>query len=330
MTCRRVASKPRPQIMGQLPSDRLNPGPIFDYVGVDYAGPILTKSGPVRKPTITKSYVAVFVCFSTKAVHLETVTDLTTAAFIATLRRFTARRGKPSVIWSDHGTNFAGAAREIKELFKTPETRKALSDHCSKQGIQWKFIPEQSPHFGGLWEAAVKSLKFHFRRIVGDVKVTFEEFTTIVTQIEACLNSRPLTPLPENSDGIEVLTPGHFIIGRPLEAIPDPNPSYQPMPVLKRWHLCQTLVRHFWQRWSSEYLGQLQRFSKWNTPSRNVQVGDIVCLREVQLFPTKWPLARIKEVHPGADGKVRVVTVQTQRGTYKRPITKIVPLIHEP
>ena len=128
---------------------------------------------------------------------------------------------------------------------------------------------------------------------------------------------------------MEALTPGHFIIGLPTEALTDPNLFHQPMPASKRWHLCQTLVRHFWQQWSLEYLGQLQRFFKWNPPSRNVQVDGIVCLREEQIVPVKWPLARVMAVNPGAYGKVRVVTVQTQKRNYECPFTKIVTLIHE-
>ena len=117
VTCKRVAGKPRPQLLGQLPRERLNPGLVFDQVGVDYAGPILIKSGAKRRPVVTKGYICVFVSFTVKAVHIEPVTELTTAAFIATLRRFTARRGKPKRIWSDHGTNFVRAARELKELY---------------------------------------------------------------------------------------------------------------------------------------------------------------------------------------------------------------------
>ena len=106
------------------------------------------------------------------SVHLEPVSDLTTDAFIAALRRFTARRGKPSLILSDHGTNFVGAARELKEIhefFQGQKNQGDISEFCAAQEIEWKFIPERSPNFGGLWEAAVKSMKFHFRRIVADV-----------------------------------------------------------------------------------------------------------------------------------------------------------------
>ena len=191
VTCRISSARPQAQLLGQLPPERVIPGFNFQCVGVDYAGPVLIKSGSVRKPVIVKAYVSVFVSFTIKAVHLEPVSDLTSAAFIAALRRFVARRGKPRTIWSDNGTNFVGAARELKEMCNflgELKTQQAISEFCSLQSIEWKFIPERSPHFGGLWESAVKSMKTHFRRIVGDTKLTFEELTTILAQIEACLN----------------------------------------------------------------------------------------------------------------------------------------------
>ena len=323
VTCKRIGARPKPQILGQLPTARLNVRDVFDNTGVDYAGPIYIKTGSVRKPIIIKGYVAVFVSLSVKAVHLEPVTELTTSAFIATLRRFIARRGMPATMWSDNGTNFVGAAKEIKKLVSDPE----LSDYCSHQGIHWKFAPEHAPHFGGLWEAAVKSFKQHLRRVVGEAKLTYEELATTLTQIEACLNSRPLTPLPDESEGIEVLTPGHFLIGKPLTALPDPPESRLPISMLRRWNLCQNLTNHFWNRWSKEYLITLNRLAKWQEPTENLQVNDIVCLREEPTIPTKWPLARITKVHPGKDGKVRVVTVCTPKGSYKRPIIKVVPLL---
>ena len=323
--CRKTEAAPSPQIFGQLPVDRLRPGPVFDCVGVDYAGPVMVKSGPVRRPVLKKAYVAVFVCFTTKAVHLELVSDLTTSAFLAALRRFIGRRGIPSTIWSDHGSNFVGAEREIRELVQRESS--TIEEFCATQRIKWKFTPEHAPHFGGLWEAAVRSFKKHVRKVLGETKLNFEEFTTVLTQVEGCLNSRPLIPLPDPSDGLEVLTPGHFLVGRPLMALPDEAIIKQPPP-LRRWQLCQTLNRHWWTRWSKEYLKTLLKISKWHTPTRNIEVGDIVCLRDEPLAPTKWPLARVIEIHQGRDGKTRVVTVRTAKGVYKRPIVKIVPLVN--
>ena len=173
------------------------------------------------------------------------MSDLTTEAFAAALRRFIARRGCPTLIWSDHGSNFVGAKSELKALRDLSDhiTQGVLSNFCSSHNIQWKYIPEKSPHFGGIWESAVKSVKTHLRRIVSPVKLTFEEFTTVLAQIEACLNSRPLTPVNSpDDDGIAALTPGHFLVGRPLTSLPDSQLSYRSVSLLRRWHLCQQLV----------------------------------------------------------------------------------------
>ena len=137
ITCKRIGARAKPQLLGQLPSPHLNPGDVFKDTSVDYAGPLYIKSGSIHKPVFTKCYVAVFMLLSVKAVHLEPVMELTTSAFIATLCRFVSRRGLPTTIWSDNGTNFVGASNEIKKLVRDQE----LSDHCTNRGIQWKFTP---------------------------------------------------------------------------------------------------------------------------------------------------------------------------------------------
>ena len=138
ITCRRYTARPKPQMLGQLPLERLTPGSVFDKVGIDYAGPVFPKYGYVRKATVVKAYICVFVSLSVKAVHLELVTDLTSEAFIACLKRFIARRGLPSLIWSDNGTNFIGAARELKELYrflKQPSTQNHVNHYLSDKKI---------------------------------------------------------------------------------------------------------------------------------------------------------------------------------------------------
>ena len=148
--CRRTSTKPRPQLMGQLPIERITPGMVFERVGIDYAGPVLLKVGRVRKPTLIKAYIGIFISLSVKAVHVELISDLTTAAFIACLRRFIARRGKPV---SDHGSNFVGAARELNELFaflKEQTSSDKILNFCSSQGIEWSFIPEHAPQ-ASIW-----------------------------------------------------------------------------------------------------------------------------------------------------------------------------------
>ena len=122
------------------------------------------------------------------------------------------------------------------------------------------------------------------------------------------------------------LTPGHFLIGKPLESIPDTSPSYRSLSLLRRWHLCQSIVRQFWQRWSTEYIASIRRPTKWQWPTKNLEIGDVVVLQEDNLVPTKWPLARVVKAHIGNDKLVRVVTVKTSNGTYKRPVTKMAVL----
>ena len=265
ITCHRTSARPHPQMLGQLPIERVTPDLVFDKVGIDYAGPVYIKYGFIRKPTIVKAYICVFVALSVKAVHLELIADLTADAFVTSLRRFIARHGKPSLIWSDHGTNFVGAARmmkELVELFEDQKTQGAISEFCSAQNILWKFRPEHAPHIGGLWEAVVKSMKTHLRRVLSNTKLIFEEFATVLTQIEACLNSRPWAQLPCDDDGIETLTPGHFFDWKTLGI------SSRSFILLSIFLTAQTLASvssthsHFWQRWSTEYIVTLKRYTK--------------------------------------------------------------------
>ena len=159
--------------------------------------------------------VSLYPCPQRQLVHIEAVSDLTSEAFLANcLRRFISWRGKLILLWSDHGTNFVKAKRILKELYEFLQQRvinETIANFCSTQGIQWNFIPEHAPHFGGLRESAVRSLKTHLRRIVGNSKLNFEQLTTVLSQIETCLNSWPLGVIPHyNNEGIEILTPGHL------------------------------------------------------------------------------------------------------------------------
>ena len=183
ITCRRHHPQMQHQLMGELPAQRVNSSPPFTHTGLDYAGPFTIKLGRVRKPVRVEAYVCVFVCMAVKAVHLEVVSDQTTSAFQAALQRFVARRGCPKHIYSDNGANFIGARNELHKLYSflqaqkdSGEIRHYLATHYN---TSWHNIPPRSPHMGGLWEAAVKSMKTHLRRVIGSTLLTFEEFTTI-------------------------------------------------------------------------------------------------------------------------------------------------------
>ncbi|CAG7824546.1 unnamed protein product, partial [Allacma fusca] len=160
----------------------------------------------------------------------------------------------------------------------------------------------------------------------GSTSLNFEEYATLLAQVESCVNSRPLSPLSCDPEDLSALTPGHFLIGAPLNALPEPDLTETKINRLSRWQLCQQLAQHFWKRWNQEYLHQLQQRNKWNLSSENLKVGTLVLLKDERLPPTEWKLGRIIQVHPGPDGLVRVVTLKTESGELKRPIVKLCPL----
>ncbi|XP_043288383.1 uncharacterized protein [Venturia canescens] len=325
--CARLRAHRAQQLMGQLPSTRVTPARAFLFTGVDYAGPVSLRSWRGRGHKTYKGWLCIFVCFTTSAMHLEVVTDATTDTFIAAFRRFTGRRGHVHTLYSDCGKNFQGADAELRRLFNggTRESQQ-LAQLLTNDGTKWVFNPPGAPHMGGKWEAAVKLVKFHLRRTLRETSLTFEELTTLLTQIEAALNSRPLQPLSEDPDDLSVLTPGHFLIGDALTAIPEPSLRDVNLTRLARWQLIQERVQYCWEHWSSGYLQQQQSISKWHHPSHQIRVGTMVLLTDESLPPLKWPLARVVEVHPGPDGLIRVVTIKTATTTLKRPIAKLAVL----
>ncbi|XP_041450363.1 uncharacterized protein LOC121404628 [Drosophila obscura] len=162
--------------MADLPSIRITQALPFVNTGCDYAGPILLKDGKGRKPRISKGYICLFVCLVTSAIHLELATDLTTETFLAALRRFISLRGWCSKIYSDNGTNFIGAKHSLDEmqtLLQSQQHTNLITLTLADDGIQWVFIPPRAPHWGGKWESAVRSVKLHFRRVIGSSKLTF-------------------------------------------------------------------------------------------------------------------------------------------------------------
>lgn len=331
ITCFRAHPTSNQQLMGDLPSARVLPTRPFIRCGVDYAGPIYIK-GPGRSKIKVKSYIAVFVCLSTKAIHIELVCGLSTESFLSAFRRFIARRGYVSDIYSDNGTTFVGANKELielRELFLS-NTFKEVIQSLAAKNINWHFIPSSAPNFGGIWEAGVKSIKYHLRRTTNKAYLTYDELYTLLTQIEACLNSRPITPLSNDPNDLEPLTPAHFLIGDSLITPLEPDLRSLNENRLSRWQRIQQLTQHFWKRWSTEYLSNLQQRTKWRKiHDNNVSPGTVVVLKEDNLPPLHWRLGRISAVYPGADGLVRVVKVQTKAGEVKRPISKICMLPYE-
>ncbi|XP_041631681.2 uncharacterized protein [Drosophila kikkawai] len=315
------------QIMGELPIPRVQASRCFQHTGLDYAGPIAIKESTGRTPRIGKAWFSIFVCLTTKAIHIEVVSDLTAKAFIAAFQRFIARRTKPTDLYSDNGTTFHGGKQtldDMRRLVIEQSKDEELAGFFANEGISWHFIPPSAPHFGGMWEAGVRSIKLHMRRILGSKALTFEELATVLTQIEAILNSRPLCPNGDNS--LDPLTPAHFLTGAPYTALSEPCRLDMQINRLERWNQLQAMVQGFWKRWHMEYLTSLHERTKWHLETENLKIDTLVVLKEPNLPPSKWILGRISEVHAGSDDKVRVVTVKTAHGFYKRPITKIAVL----
>ncbi|XP_011858336.1 PREDICTED: uncharacterized protein LOC105555899 [Vollenhovia emeryi] len=269
LTCYRFSALPLKQLMGSLPASRITPLPPFAKTGVDYAGPFTIR---ISRNKTDKAYLCIFVCFVTKAVHLEIVSELSTVAFLNALKRFIGRRGKPISIHSDNGTNFVGANNSLKEMY-----------------------------------SLVKSSNGHLTKVIGSTSLTFEELTTVVVQVEAILNSRPLTPMSTDPADFNALTPGHFIIGRPLVSTLEPDLADVKVNRLKRYQVLEQIRQSFWRRWSVEYLTQLQQRVKWKEVENTIKKDTMVILRDPNVPPMRWRLARVINVHPGRDGLVRVV-----------------------
>ncbi|CAG9099194.1 unnamed protein product [Plutella xylostella] len=223
---------------------------------------------------------------------------------------------------TDNGRNFVGVETQFPLLCE--KNKRKVIDHSANQGIQFHFIP---PYSGGLWEAGVKSCKSHLRRIVGDARLTFEEFSTVLAQIEAVLNSRPLSADPND---LSPLMPGHFLIGRPLTAPPAEDLTAAVTNRLNRYDRVEQLRQHFWRRWSKEFVSELQTRTKWKINHDTLTMNSLVLIKEDNLPPLRWRLGRIVQLFPGTDGVARVADIRTATGVVRRAFSKIWPLPLQP
>ena len=228
-----------------------------------------------------------FYAVSTKAVRIEVVEDYTSDGFIATFSHFTLRRGHCATLQSDQETIFFGSEKELARLFTEVSVgSKEISSQLEHLGNSWSFNPLTASHFGGLWEAAVKSANHHLRRIVGEHVLTFVEYATLFCKIEPCLNSRPLTTLPKNDLDIEIVSPSHFLFQRPSFIIPEPTRTEVKFSYAKRWQWITVLAQQFRNLCSKDYLQSFNRGINGNTlrvtQSRRHCTDEIkpcVCLR---------------------------------------------------
>ena len=325
--CRRLKARAGEQIMAPLPPNRAQPSlRAFAKSSIDYAGPFITVQG--RGRARTKRYLCLFTCMTSRAVHLEMAYDLSTDGFLNAFFRMASRRGLPEEVTTDNGTNFVGADNELRDLVNALN-QDAIRQRTSEKGIRWRFNPPAAPHFGGAHESLVKSAKRSLNAILKNADVNDEELMTSFIGAEALLNSRPLTYQSAHPADATPLTPNHFLHGqmggefapRTVDEI-----AFNPR---RRWRRVQELLRHFWQRWTREWLPSLAARQKWRQNRRNLRVGDIVLVVGQNSPRGEWPLARVAETFQGRDGQVRVARVEMGQRSLIRPISKLCFLLEE-
>lgn len=317
--CRSAECKRETQKMADLPSSRLAPHtPPFYYTSCDYFGPFQVKVGRNKR---AKHYGVIFTCLNTRAVHLEIATDCSTMEFLQVLRRFFAVRGQPAQILSDNGTQFVGAQRELREMI-AGWSEDELKDFCAEKRVQWKFITPGAPHQNGCAESLVKSAKIAIKKAIGEQVLTPFELLTCFLEVANLMNERPIGRKCNDPDDGSYLSPNDILLGRSSRNVPQ-GPFKQTKNPRHRVEFIQQIVDSFWKQWSQNVLPLLVPCRKWNADRRNVRVGDVVMTADSNAVRGKWTIARIIQVYPGPDGKVRNVKLKTVSGEYRRPISKL-------
>ncbi|XP_062533442.1 uncharacterized protein LOC134202472 [Armigeres subalbatus] len=316
MWCRVYKSTPAYPKMGPLPAERLQPAVrAFTYVGVDIFGPYLVKVGR----SAVKRWVCLFTCLTVRAIHLEVVASLSTDACKKAIRRFIARR-----VFSDNGTNFVGASRELQEEIGRIHTE--LGSTFTNAQTQWRFNPPAAPHMGGCWERMVRAVKSALGSVPTVRKLDDESFATVLAEAESMVNSRPLTFIPLETSDHESLTPNHFLL-LSSNGVREPEkfPMDAGMALRSSWNMVKHTLNNFWRRWVLEYLPTIIRRTKWFRDVKSIEVGDLVLVVDENVR-NWWIPGRVIQASPGKDGVPRRADVMTSGGVLKRPVTKLAVL----
>ena len=295
--------------------------PPFSHCGVDLFGPVTTKHGRQR----LKRWVCLFTCMTVRCIHLEVVENCETDTFINALRRFVNRRGSPTDMYSDNGTNFKGASQELEEFIQKMNKEK-IGDFATTCDINWSFNPPGAPHMGGAWERLVRSVKEVLFALVKEHVLTDPQLLTVLTEVEAIVNGRPLTHLSDYANDLGALTPNHILLGKYRNWASIAGTNEADITSRKKYKQVQACGAIFWTRWTNEYLPTLMKRTKWKGHQPTFQVGELVLLQDDDLKRRKWPLARITKIMPGEDGVVRTVELRARNGVYTRPVTKLYKL----
>ena len=328
--CRKIRGTPQEQKMSDLPEDRLTPSEPFTYSGVDLFGPFYVK----ERRSVLKRWGVMFTCLASRSVHIETVNSLSTDSFLNAYRRFVGRRGPIRTLRCDRGTNFVGgkAAMEaaLKEMDADKIQRELLKDNCD--WIDFQMNAPCASHMGGAWERMIRSARAALDSVLSchAEQLDDEVLRTVMVEVEAVINSRPLTcPEMTQVDVVEPLTPNQILTQKTKQVLPLPG-RFLPVDAYcrHRWRRVQYLTNLFWSRWMSEVLPTLQERRRWTGVRRDLGPDDVVLLVEPDSPRNSWPLARVLTALPSRDGLVRRVRILTGGGReLERPVVQLVPLV---
>ena len=316
--CKRLKNQPLEQQMAAIPGYRFEePLHAFSKTGLDFAGPFSIKQGRAKQRL--KSYILVFTCLQTRAVHLEATLDQSTSSVMNAISRFVDMRGLPDEILSDNWKSFTSTNKELQSWVRDLDEGLIIRQELNT--VNWRFTPPYGPHHGGIYETMVKATKRAFHVLYVEEDLTMDEFRTAVSRIAALLNSRPIAKV-KVENALTILTPNHFLFGRLGGAVSTEDLDHP----VERWKRVVALVDQYWERFLLEYIPLLAPRSKWHRERPNLEVGEVVLQIEPNIPRGQWRMAVVEEVLPGLDGKVRRCRIRTTAGTYERPITKLIPL----
>ena len=315
LRCQRYRVKSFQPVEPALPVERVRDCAVFEVTGIDLGGPLYLKEGQEQK----KAWFVVFTCAVYRAVHLELTTSLSSEAFLGCLRRFISRRGRPSIIYTDNGTNFEGL-RNALDRVNWDTVRKSEFVHK----IDWRFNPPSAPWWGGWWERLVGMVKKVLRRVLARACLNYERMSTILCDCEDILNSRPLGYVSEDLEDLAPLTPNMFLKEIKTSYVPDLD-QLEKCDFQKKLRRMAVLRDDLRSRFRKEYLAHLVLRNK-KSGSREVHVGDLVYIGSDDKKRIDWPLARVVKIFPGRDGVVRVARVKTRKGELDRPVQRLYPL----
>ncbi|XP_076068358.1 uncharacterized protein LOC143040809 [Oratosquilla oratoria] len=318
VSCRRFKSSTITQEMAALPVDRanVNQKPFF-VTGVDCFGPFFVKRARSR----VKRYGILFTCLSIRAIHLEILQDLTAESMINAFTRFMSRRGTVSKLISDHGTNFIGANKVLKDNL----IMRHIGNELTKRGVDCVFTPPGGSHFGGVFERMIGLVRRVLEVVIGSQTLSDDSLSTFFCEVESIINSRPLTVVSNDVNDLCPITPNSLLnLDNYVVTL---NGGEMICESRRKWKQIQHLAKEFWRRWQKEYLPCLQERQKWLKVNRNLKEGDIVLMVENNTPRSHWLLARVVKVIKSTDGLIRQVEIIRGKKLYKRPISKLILLL---